>query len=231
MNDEPEEQDGERVAMEAQAQTDAKATRLAQQRAALAKAREARKAKPRAAAARTAKDARIGVMAHPEPATRRTEPTRESYRAEAPEQFTRRSRAERGTGNFDLPVHRKKRGWDYQWITITVLNQPVDGSRIRDFREGGWRPCLSRDWPELVDIATSDDAPIEMEGQRLMQRPMNLTIEARQEDEMIARQAQREKSMQAANGQSALRGSEYDIPGHKGVTRVPVSVEIEELAG
>lgn len=214
------------------------AVKLAQQRSAIKKAQEARransearKAHVRTAQTRTEKDAKVGVMAHPEPAKRRNEPTREAYRPEAAEQFTRRSRMDRGVGNFDLPTHRKKRGWDYQWITISVLNQPIDGARIRDFREGGWRPCLAGDWPELADSTMPDTAPIEMEGQRLMERPMHLTMEAKAEDEQIARAAQRDRTLAAAAGGSAHRGSEYSIPGAKGVTRVPVSVEIEELAG
>lgn len=216
----------------AEARAQAAAARLAQQRSALAKAREAKRTAPkRTAGTRTAKDAKVGVMAHPEPATRRNEPTRESYRPEAPEQFTRRKRADRGVGNFDLPAHRKKRGWDYQWITITVLNQPVDGARIRDFREGGWRPCLAGDWPELSDLATSSDSPIEMEGQRLMERPMSLTLEARAEDVEIARAAQRDRTLAAAAGASAIRGRDDALTVGKGMHRVPVSVEIEELAG
>ena len=225
------------AAAEARAQA-AAAARLTQQRAAIKKAQEARranaiarKAAPRTAKPRAADDAKVGVMAHPEPATRRNEPTRESYRPEATEQFTRRKRADRGVGNFDLPAHRKKRGWDYQWITISVLNQPVDGARIRDFREGGWRPCLAGDWPELSDLATTSDSPIEMEGQRLMERPMSLTLEARAEDVEIARAAQRDRTLAAASGASAIRGRDDALTVGKGMHRVPVSVEIEELAG
>lgn len=215
--------------------TEVKAARdkaiLDKKRASLELARKARAANARTAKPRTAKDAKIGVMAHPEPATRRNEPTRESYRPDAPEQFTRRKRADRGVGNFDIPAHRRKWGWDYQYITITVLNQPVDGARIRDFREGGWRPVLARDWPELADSTASPDAPIELEGQRLMERPMHLTMEAKEEDEEVARAAQRDRTLAAAAGGSAHRGSEYAIPSARGVNRVPVSIEIEERMG
>lgn len=239
MSDERDWQEANRIETEdaAQRQVDVevdaakKASRLQQQRDALAKARAARTSKPRTVAHRTAKEARVGVTAHPEPAARRTEPTREQYRPEAAEQFTRRKRADRGVGNFDLPAYRKKAGWDYQWITTRVMNEPVDGARIRDFREGGWRPVLARDWPELSDDTASGDAPIEMEGQRLYERPMRLTLEAKQEDEQIARAAQRDRTLAAASGASAIRGRDDGIPTSKGISRVPVSVEIEELAG
>lgn len=223
----------EAMETQAKADVDAKAARLAQQRAAIKKAQEARRVQSaaRKAIPRTAKDARVGVIAHPEPASRRTEPTREQYRPEAEEQFTRRKRADRGVGNFDIPAHRRKRGWDYQYITISVLNQPVDGARIRDFREGGWRPVLARDWPELADSNVLPDSPIELEGQRLMERPLHLTMEAKQEDEQIARAAQRDRTLAAASGAAAIRSRDDGIPTSKGISRVPVSVEIEELVG
>lgn len=216
------------------------AARLQQQREALAKARAARgtkaktapvrKAQTRTAPQRTASDSRVGVSAHPEPAERRDAPIREAMRPGAEVKLTRRKRHERTTGMLDVPKHLKKPGWDYQWITLRVLNQEVDASRLRDFREGGWRPVLARDMPDLADDNAPPDSPIESEGLRLMLRPMSLTMEARQEDMVYAQEQQRDKTMAAASGRSAVRGEE-GIPDSKGVRRVPMDIVIEGLAG
>lgn len=209
--------------------------RLAQRRAALEKARTAkaanRHAAPRTATPRTSADSAVGVSAHPGPAERRQEPTREAYRSDAPEPLTRRRRSERTVGGFEVPANRRKPGWDYQWITIRVLNEPVDSARIRDFREGGWRPVLARDIPEMVEEGATRDTPIETEGQRLYTRPMTLTNEAKAEDHQYATEQQRDRMMAAASGKSAIRGDEHSIPNARGVTRVPVSIEIEGVAG
>lgn len=217
------------------------AARLQQQRDSLAKARAARGTKPkvvapvrkaetRTAAPRTAADSRVGVSAHPEPAERRDAPVRETMRPGAEVQLTRRKRHERTVGMLDVPKHLKKKGWDYQFITIRVLNEPVDASRLRDFREGGWRPVLTRDMPELADDGAPPESPIESEGQRLMTRPMSLTQEARQEDLSYAHEQQRDKTMAAASGRSAVRGEE-GIPHNKAVHSVPLDIVIEGLAG
>lgn len=206
---------------------------LERRRAALAKARAApRKAKPRTAEPRTAREADIGVIAHPGEAQRRDAPTRDSYRPEVPDQITRRSRAERDTGSMDIPRHLRKPGWDYQYIAITVLNQPVSRSEIRDWHMGGWRPVLARDMPEYGDMSDSPDMPIEDKGLRLMTRPMTLTMEAREEDQRTAYEQQYESTKRAAAGQSAQRGArEEGIPNNRVVRSVPVSFEIEGLAG
>jgi hypothetical protein len=99
-----------------------------------------------------------------------------------------------------------------------------------EIRNAGWRPEKAVDWPDLVEPGTSPDAPIERRGQRLYGRPMRLTHEARQEDLAAAYQQQRDKTMAAASGKSATRGEE-GIPNGRGVRSIPISVEIEGLAG
>lgn len=201
--------------------------RLAEKRAALARAREHRSIDPRD------DDESIGVMAHPDQPQRRAEPTRESYRDQAPDQemFTRRKRHERSVGSFDIPSHRRKPGWDYQFVTIRCLGEPTDSSRIRDFtHNGGWRPVKAGDMPELADEGLPADASVEVEGQRLYTRPLTMTREAQQEDLDFAMQQQRDRTMAAAGGNSAIRGHD-GLPNARGVQKVPVSIEIESLAG
>lgn len=191
----------------------------------------AREKKLRAIAERKAEPRTAADVKSPPPATaERAAPAREDLSRVPEEQLTRRRRHERDTGSLEVPAHRKKPGWDYQYITIRVLGEPVDGARIRDYREGGWRPVLAKDMPELVEPNTSPDSPVESEGQRLYTRPMNLTNEAKQEDLDYAMQQQRDRTLAAASGQSAVRGEE-GIPNRRGIVRRPVDIQIEGLAG
>lgn len=186
-----------------------------------------RAARGRKVAKRT--KASVRAMAAPEPAER-AEVAREPRMPDAHEPVRRRRRSERQLGAFDVPEHLKKRGWDYQYLPVRVLGEPVDGSLHRDFREGGWRPCKAKDWPDLVDPGTPGDAPVETGGQRLYERPMSLTLEARKEDLEYAYAQQHDKMRQAASGVSARRG-EQGIPDGRGVRAVPVEVQIEGVMG
>lgn len=199
---------------------------LDQRRANMAKAR-AVKSNQRTAEVRTAADAgRAGVGGDPSPATR-SEPTRE---ASMPEVVSRVRRDQRDSGWADLPQHRRKANWDYEWKVIRVYREPVDPSDMLEVRNAGWRAEKAIDWPEMVEPGTSPDAPIESHGQRLYGRPMQLTLEARQEDLTEAYRQQRDKTLAASSGRSAVRGEE-GIPNGRAVRSVPVEIKIEGLAG
>ena len=105
---------------------------------------------------------------------------------------TRRSRRGGAANPFEVPAHLKRRGWDYEWKTMTVMGQPVGASEVIAIQEGGWRPVKADD---MKEICPPDHASryIEREGQRLYTRPMHLTEEARAEDVDIARTVMRDK--------------------------------------
>jgi len=187
-----------------------------------------RRAAPRQSEDRQAHDtARAGVGQDPGPIGK-AEPAREAVTFEEP--IRRVSRGDRQDKSFDIPSHRKRQGWDYEFKTIRVLGQPVDAADLLDVRQGGWRPEIAKDWPELVDVGVSPDSPVERYGQRLYGRPMNLTIEARREDLQYAQEQQRDRTLAAASGRSAVRGEE-GIPTHRGTRAVPVEMQIEGLMG
>ena len=194
--------------------------RLAQKRRAL---ENARAAKTRKRAERAATPRTHATTPSPGPAGRAEHPREATL---GPETITRRRRGERMDGGLDVPVHRKKSGWDYQWITLRVLGQPVDGSDLRDWYEGGWRPVLARDIPELADVGADPMSPIESKAMRLVTRPMSLTIEARQEDLNAALEQQRDRMMAAASGKSVVRGEEGIPTNQRGIRAVPVQLEI-----
>jgi hypothetical protein len=190
--------------------------------------RPARKrAAPRSATGRTGDDAtQIGVGVYLDPAKPAT-PTREP---EIPDVLTRVRREDRQMGGLELPEYRKKPGWDYEYKVIRVLNQPVDPSDFQEIRNAAWRAEKAVNWPELCEPGTPPDAPIERLGQRLYGRPAHFTAEARQEDLAAAYQQQRDRTMAAAAGKSAIRGEE-GIPTGRAIRAVPLSIEIEGVAG
>lgn len=205
-----------------QAQIDQRRANLATARATKAKNAAARTAPLRQAETRTAADV---PRTAPEQAQRAS-----AVRDNGPEVLTRVRRDERDSGWADLPNHRKKPGWDYQWVTIRVYNEPVDAGDMLVTRNAGWRAERAVDWPELCEPGTPDDAAIERRGQRLYARPQRLTDEARQEDLNAAYQQQRDKTMAAASGKSAVRGEE-GIPTGRAVVSVPMEITVEGLAG
>lgn len=199
----------------------ARAARLANRTAA------ARTAPQRQEAPRTAADIRQTI----EPA-KRADAAREAVTHEQPAR--RRRRDERQTGSFDIPESYRKPGMDYQWLSIRVLNEPVDPARLQDFRENGqWRPEKAGDWPSLVEPGTtSADAPVERLGMRLYSRPKHMTMEAIQEDAEFARRQQADKMRQAASGQSAVRGQSGLADMDRRIVKpVAVEVSLEGVAG
>ena len=137
--------------------------------------------------------------------------------------ITRRSRHEGGGNDFDIPQAWRRPGWDYQWITISVINQPVDGAELNRSYEGGWRPVPAKQMSQLCPPGYAKDT-IERYGQLLMMRPMRLTIEAKREEYDIAEKQKRDKLMAASafsTGKSSMPSTpaEVTIVGVTGVHR------------
>ena len=167
----------------------------------------------------------------------RNEPVRETYAENTPDDefnIRRRPRGERSVNSFDIPPRFKRPGWDYQYITIRVLNEPVDASRIWTYQEdGGWRPVRVKDMLGYMDPSIPGDQFIEKDGQRLMTRPMHLTLQARQEDLEYAQEQRIDRMAAEASGESAIRGSEFGsgMEKRRGIRTVPVQLEISGEAG
>lgn len=124
---------------------------------------------------------------------------------EGVERLTRRSRRDGGAGDFEIPAHLKKPGWDYEFKTITIMGQPVDPADMQRVYEGGWRPVPARDMAELCPPGW-EKPTIERYGQMLFTRPMRLTQEAKREDFEMAEKQKTDKL------QSAMASGADDNP-------------------
>lgn len=140
--------------------------------------------------------------------------------------LTRRSRLERDVDGIYFPERLKKPGWDYQFVTVRVMNQDqgrIDDSELVMWEDQGWRPCLARDYPELAGRGVSGDKPIEMRGSRAYERPKHLSLEAAEEDRIFAEEQRVDRTRAAATG-----GGSDGIPGdRRGLVRVPEGVRVE----
>lgn len=168
----------------------------------------------------------------------RAEPAREetmgfevNNRADAREmELTRRSRFERDVDGIHFPERLKKAGWDYQFMTIRVMNADqsrVDESELVQWEDQGWRPCLAREYPSLAGRHAPPDSPIEMRGCRAYQRPKHLSVEASEEDYLYAEQQRVDRTRAASVGSGT--GEHRGIPSdeHRGLVRVPEGVRVE----
>ncbi len=80
---------------------------------------------------------------------------------------------------FHIPKDQIPVGTSYQWNNYTVFGQN-NPSYDSHMLMQGWRPVDSTRHPHLVPEGYK--GPLIVKGQVLMERPMELTLEARQED-------------------------------------------------
>lgn len=84
-------------------------------------------------------------------------------------------------------------GWSYEWKRKTVLGKE-DPSYEISLRRGGWEPVPASRHPEMMPKGHYET--IEREGMVLMERPLELTDDARRKELREARNAVRAKEQQ-----------------------------------
>jgi hypothetical protein len=211
--------------------------RLQQQREAAAKAREAFRQQREAQQRTGEEDRHGGIMADDAPRGERGEranfareeslgPEVETRRDEREMTLTRRSRLERDVDGIYFPERLKKPGWDYQFVTVRVMNQDqgrVDESELVAWEDQGWRPCLARDYPALAGRDVPGDRPIEMRGSRAYERPKHLSLEAAEEDRQYA-----EEQLVSRTNATAMGAVQDGVPNdRRGLVRVAQGANIE----
>lgn len=92
----------------------------------------------------------------------------------------RRYRGGEMPNEFDIPADQIPEDSSYQWNNYTVFGQSNPHySAFMGMQ--GWEPVPTRRHPNLMPPGTHDDAPIIVKGQILVERPIELTQEALQE--------------------------------------------------
>lgn len=122
-------------------------------------------------------------------------------------QELRRMRPESGGDIFERA--KPPAGWSYQWNAITAVNKElseIHQGAVVDMYENGWRPVPASRHPG-VWTAPGYEGSIIVKGQRLEERPMALTMEARREDEARAKSQLRDQTDSLRLTQSQLPGA------------------------
>lgn len=106
---------------------------------------------------------------------------------------------------FDVPMHGRRDGWDYQWWPTHVVGQEVDPSFSVEIAQGSWFPVPASHFPQLCPVGWSRKT-IDRHGQRLYMRPMRLTNEAKAEQ---MQQAYEQKANRLAAAQAGDSGRTF----------------------
>lgn len=86
-------------------------------------------------------------------------------------------------------------GWSYEWKRHTTFGKEDPAYQV-SLRRTGWDPVPVYRHPELMPAKWNQSDAITRDGMVLMERPMEITIEARERDRKNARDAVRQKEQQ-----------------------------------
>jgi hypothetical protein len=115
-----------------------------------------------------------------------------------------RSDIPEGNDKFAIPAAMIPDGWSYEWKTNTVLGAKNPAYEVAIAR-AGWEPVPASRHPELMP-ANWHGQTIEMDGMILMERPKEITEEAKEREKRTARdqvRAKEEQVQQAPAGQNS----------------------------
>jgi hypothetical protein len=101
---------------------------------------------------------------------------------------------EEGPDKYYIDPRMIPDGWSYEWKTQTVLGQENPSYQVSLARKG-WEAVPRTRHPEMMP-ANFKGAHIERDGQILMERPLELTNEAKARDLRNARDQVRQKEAQ-----------------------------------
>src|ERR1700677_54740 len=129
---------------------------------------------------------------------------------------------------FDLSIIPP--GWSYEWKRVSIYNQP-DPSYQVNLAQRGWEAVPASRHPEMMPIG-HEGATIDREGMRLMERPAEITDEAKAAERKEARDQVRGKEEQVmrapAGDDSPFDGANRDVRGKPlGVKRTYSSEQME----
>jgi len=129
---------------------------------------------------------------------------------------------------FDLSIIPP--GWSYEWKRVSIYNAP-DPSYQVNLAQRGWDAVPASRHPEMMPIGY-EGATIDREGMRLMERPAEITDEAKAAERKEARDQVRGKEEQVmrapAGDDSPFDGANRDVRGKPlGVKRTYSSEQME----
>tara|TARA_R110000868_G_scaffold187316_1_gene429813 strand:- start:2285 stop:2917 length:633 start_codon:yes stop_codon:yes gene_type:complete len=113
-----------------------------------------------------------------------------------------------GTDDFYVDQNTIPPGWDYEWKRKTVLNQEDPAYQVQLARTG-WEPVPADRHPSYMPDGNRHST-IERKGMILMERPKELTEEARDVELRKARNQVRHKEAQLNSAPDGQFGRDHD---------------------
>lgn len=112
-------------------------------------------------------------------------------------------------------------GWSYEWKRVALLGKE-DPSYEVNLTRGGWEPVPASRHPELMP--KGDYQTIDLDGMRLMERPLVITDKAREREKRLAKQQVQVKEQQLNQGPAGT----FDRD-NKGKSMVNIKKSIEKM--
>ena len=111
-----------------------------------------------------------------------------------------------GSDPYEIPPHLREVDWDYQWLTETVFNSAdVVRRHSHAMYQAGWRPVMATGrWNGVYD-APSYSGHIRLGDSGLYERPMQMTVDAKAEDDKRARQQVKDRDQSLMGGKANVR--------------------------
>lgn len=109
---------------------------------------------------------------------------------------------------FEVPAHLKEKGWDYQWLTENVYNNPdIVRRHNHQMYQAGWRPVLATGRWNGVFGPPEDVGHIRIGDSGFYERPLGMTKDARAEEIRRAHQQMRDRDESLMGGKANIRGA------------------------
>jgi hypothetical protein len=112
-----------------------------------------------------------------------------------------------GTDEFYVPAHYVPDGWSYEWKRMTVMGQEDPAYQVQ-LAQKGWEPVPASRHPEMMPAGWPGNT-IDRKGQRLFERPKEITDDARANETRRARQQVRIKEQQLTQSPDGQFGRDH----------------------
>lgn len=106
---------------------------------------------------------------------------------------------------FDVPLHMIPDGWTYQWLSQATVGQMNNNAH---FYANGWEPVMAKRHDGIF-MQKGHDGPIIVDGMILVERPIELTLEARAEELRTAKALLKTQNEQFQPKLPGARSSRY----------------------
>lgn len=128
-----------------------------------------------------------------------------------------------GTDKFFIPLEDIPDGWSYEWKAWTVLGAENPGKQVSDAR-AGWEPVPAYRHPSYMPAGYTGET-IDRDGLRLMERPAEITNEAKDREKRKAREQVTQKEQQitgAPAGQNSPFGKDPSTGIKRSYEAIPI---------